>query len=138
MRKPTKWTLRPANTQISLGIRLVWSESSLSTWRKVPIERTAKTLIRLGRCPGWSESLLGAQSFCLFCHEAAHLCSSRTKKRNWGYKTDVGYIFAASRHLEAAVNLLQLAPKNCYNLLRGHDDFIWHLAKRSPYFLREI
>ena len=30
--------------------------------------RTAKTLIRLGRCPGWSESSLDAQSFCWFCH----------------------------------------------------------------------
>ena len=30
-------------------------------------------LIRLGRCPGWSESLLGTQSFCWFCHEAAHI-----------------------------------------------------------------
>ena len=28
--------------------------------------RTAKTLIRLGRCPGWSESSLGAQPFCFF------------------------------------------------------------------------
>ena len=27
--KPTKWFVRPAKTQISLGIRLVWSESSL-------------------------------------------------------------------------------------------------------------
>ena len=27
-------------------------------------KRTSKTLIRLGRCPGWSESLLGTQSFC--------------------------------------------------------------------------
>ena len=25
MRKPTKWCLRPAKTQISLGIRSVWS-----------------------------------------------------------------------------------------------------------------
>ena len=32
-----------------------------------------KTLIRLGRCPGWSESSLGAQSFCWFCHEAAQM-----------------------------------------------------------------
>ena len=29
--------------------------------------RTAKTLIRLGWCPGWSESLLGTHSFCWFC-----------------------------------------------------------------------
>ena len=29
MTKPTKWHVRPANTQISLGICPVWSESSL-------------------------------------------------------------------------------------------------------------
>ena len=29
MTKPTNWTVRPAKTQISLGIRPVWSESSL-------------------------------------------------------------------------------------------------------------
>ena len=34
--------------------------------------RTAKTLIKLDGCPGWSESSLGAQLFCWFCHEAAH------------------------------------------------------------------
>ena len=42
--KPTKWHVHPAKTQISLGIR-----------------------------PGWSESSLGAQSLCWFCHEAAHI-----------------------------------------------------------------
>ena len=30
--------------------------------------RTAKLLIRQAGCPSWSESSLGAQSFCLFCH----------------------------------------------------------------------
>ena len=34
MTKPTV-TVRPAKTQISLGIRPVWSESSLSAWRKL-------------------------------------------------------------------------------------------------------
>ena len=33
--KPTKWHVRPAKTQISLGIRPVWSESLLSAWRKL-------------------------------------------------------------------------------------------------------
>ena len=33
--KPTKWHVRSAKTQISLGIRPVWSESSLSEWRKL-------------------------------------------------------------------------------------------------------
>ena len=28
---------------------------------------------RLGGCPGWSESSLGAHAFCWFCHEAAHI-----------------------------------------------------------------
>ena len=39
----------------------------------LPIKRTAKTLIRLGGCPGLSECSLGAQSFRWFCHEAAQL-----------------------------------------------------------------
>ena len=33
MTKPTKWLVRPAKTQI--GICPVWSESSLSAWRKL-------------------------------------------------------------------------------------------------------
>ena len=35
MTKPTKWHVRPMKTQISLGIGPVWSESSLSAWRKL-------------------------------------------------------------------------------------------------------
>ena len=33
--KTTKWSLRRAKTQISLGIRPVWSKSSLSAWRNL-------------------------------------------------------------------------------------------------------
>ena len=35
MTKPTKWPVRPAKTQISLSLRSVWSESSLSAGRKL-------------------------------------------------------------------------------------------------------
>ena len=35
MTKPAKWPVRPAKTQISLGIHPIWSESSLSTWRNI-------------------------------------------------------------------------------------------------------
>ena len=35
MTKLTKWFVRPAKTQISLGIRSVWSEPSLTAWRKL-------------------------------------------------------------------------------------------------------
>ena len=72
--KSTKWHMPPAKTQISLGIRPVWSESSLSTWRNVGSLATHGA--HSEDCPGWSESLLGAQSFCWFCHEAAH-CSGQ-------------------------------------------------------------
>ena len=75
--KPTKWHVRSAKTQISLGIRPVWWASAQSDRSlrcpheetlgpQLHIERTAETLIRLGGCPGWSESSLGAQSFCGF------------------------------------------------------------------------
>ena len=35
MTKQTEWHVRSAKTQISLGIRPVWSESLLSAWRKL-------------------------------------------------------------------------------------------------------
>ena len=70
--KTNKMTVRPAKTQISLGIRPGRLESSLcAQW--VFFMRTAKTLIRLDECPGWSESLPSAKPFCCFCHEAANM-----------------------------------------------------------------
>ena len=64
--KPTKWHVRPAKTQISLGIRQVWSEPSTCSQSVAKDQcffwRTAKTLIRLGGCPGWSESSLGTHA----------------------------------------------------------------------------
>ena len=67
--KPTKWHGHPAKTQISLGIRPVWSESSLcNQWvAKEPSflhadrEDSDQT--------GWTHRPL-----CWFCHEVAHLC----------------------------------------------------------------
>ena len=41
--------------------------------KEAPVERKAKTQIRLGGCPRWSESSLGAQLLCWFCHEVAHI-----------------------------------------------------------------
>ena len=59
MTKPTKWHVRPVKSQISFAS---WSESLLcAQWvAKGPsfLHATAETLIRLGGCPGWSESSL--------------------------------------------------------------------------------
>ena len=72
MTKPTKWPVRPAKTQICLGIRPGWSESSLSAWRKLRSLATHwahsedwSDWARLGGCPGWSESSLGAHAILL-------------------------------------------------------------------------
>ena len=70
MTKPTKWVCAQRR------LRSAWAfaqsdQSSLSAWRT--FWSLAKTLIRLGGCPGWSDSSLGAQSFCWFWHEAAQM-----------------------------------------------------------------
>ena len=39
---------------------------------------TAKTLIRLGGCPGWSESCWAHRSFHWFCHAGAHTQTDKT------------------------------------------------------------
>ena len=64
MTKPTKWLcaqrrLRSAwaSAQSDQSLRCPHEESLVPY---LPIERTAKTLIRLGRWPGWSKSSLGA------------------------------------------------------------------------------
>ena len=89
MTKPTKWSVRPVKTQISLGIRTVWSESSLPAWINIgpltTIECTVKTLIRLGGCTvvllvlsrgGSSEILhgLNGRDFLWVPGTAWHLC----------------------------------------------------------------
>ena len=76
--KSTFWHVRPTKTQISLRIRTVWSEPSMSACRNFPslsIQNTpVKILIRLRECAGWSESSLGAYfGRYVFCRYA-HLC----------------------------------------------------------------
>ena len=80
--KLTKWHMRPAKKQISLGIRQVWSESSLSS---------KETLSKKRRL--WSDwadaqpdlSLRWARmSFCGFCHLAAQMTSLFRFLKVWG------------------------------------------------------
>ena len=60
--KTNKMTMRPGKTQISLDIRPVWSESSLcAQW----LAKDPSFLHVDSRCPGWSESLLGAHAILL-------------------------------------------------------------------------
>ena len=65
--KRTNRHVRPAKTQISLGIRPVWSESSLSAWRKLGSLATH-----------WAHSedsdQTGHMPFCWFCQDPALVC----------------------------------------------------------------
>ena len=58
--KPIKWHVRPAKTQINLGIRPVWSESSLSTWGRLKSLAIIRAHSEASDQTGWSESSLGA------------------------------------------------------------------------------
>ena len=81
MTNPTKWLcvqrrLRSAwaSAQFDQRLRCLHEEA---LGPPLPSERTAKTLIRLGGCPDWSEPSLDANSFDWFCHVVAQLSSTQ-------------------------------------------------------------
>ena len=82
MTEQTKSQVRPAKTQLSLGIRPVWPEASLSAWRKLGSLPT-----QWAHSEDWSDwadaqanlSLRWAHShfvFCWLCHEAANMITT--------------------------------------------------------------
>ena len=75
--KPTKWHVRPAKTQINLGIHPVWSESSLCTqWvAKDPslLHADSEDSDQTGRMPRLICLRCSHMPLCWFCHEAAQL-----------------------------------------------------------------
>ena len=85
MTKPTKWPVRPTNTQISLGICAVWSVFAVRMKKHgvlgYPLSAQGR-MIRLGRCPGWFESSLGAPVILLV------LSCSRSIIEPWHDKTN--------------------------------------------------
>ena len=86
-----KVVVRPAKTQISLGIRPVWSESV----------RPAKTQISLGIRPVWSESSLGALSVTKRPNDSS--CGQRRLWSDWADdQTDLGYLLGAQISNERA------------------------------------
>ena len=98
--KPTKWVcaqrrLRSAwaSAQSDQSLRCP-HEETLDP--KLPTERTAKTLIRLGGRPGWSESSLGAQSFCWFCHVVAQMQRHNCRRPWQGAQIACGFIILDS------------------------------------------
>ena len=57
--KPTRWPVRPAKTQISLGLCPVFAVRMKKPWAVSFLVSAQRRLIRLGGWLCWSESLLG-------------------------------------------------------------------------------
>ena len=108
--KPTKWPLRPAKIQISLDIRPVWSESSLSTWRNIGALTTpwahSEDSDQTGRMPRLIWVFPGHTSFCwvLSC------CSSHDLPV---YQKICPWRWWLSRHLPAAMALPDYLLLHC-------------------------
>ena len=68
MTKLTKWHVRRAKTQISLG-GSVFAVHMMKAWVLSYPLNAQRRLIWLGGCPVWSESSLGARAI----HDAAHI-----------------------------------------------------------------
>ena len=73
MATPTKWPMHPGKTQISLGICPVWSQSSLSAWRKLGSLATHRAY---NKDSDQTKQTLSALPFCWFCHAVAHFSST--------------------------------------------------------------
>ena len=71
MTKPTKWHVCPCAPSEDSG--QPGHPPSLIRVFAVPMKKAWVLSYPLSGWPGWSESSLGAQSFCWFCHKAAHL-----------------------------------------------------------------
>ena len=133
--------VRPAKTQISLGIRPVWSVFAVhmkKAWLLSYPLSAQRRLIRLSGCPGWSESSLGTHSVCWFCHVVAHLvCQYLSNSHPYLYPFTFQYNDWQKRtfdkpkklviiHLITAKTITLLEPKSFGEVGGGHPLHIGH------------
>ena len=99
-----------ASAESDQGLRCPHDESYGSY---LPIERTAKTLIRLG-----------AQSFCWFCHEAAQMVAAFRRTVSWYNKLNISPYFTSHGNTLILCRKLQLGR------------FLWLLSSQFCVFVR--
>ena len=135
MTKPTKWMCAQrrlnsiwASAQFDQSLRYP-QEETLGPY--LPTERTAKTLIRLGVCPGWSESSLGAHSLCWFCHVTAQLLMSQSTTKPTKSQDSNQHGHLPSQIIVFAG--LKLCTHQCFPLRKGDGGIHWGLDNQiSP------
>ena len=133
MIEPTKWPLRPAKTQISLGIRPVWSETLLSAWRKLGSLATYSVQSRdsdkTGRMPRLIRVFAGRTGnfvgFLLFRLK----CALQTARQKTPKCIDAQKIFSKSI-FSLATSLLCLSISGCHNSL------LLYIFTRSLYYMK--
>ena len=83
--KTNKMSVRPAKTQISLGIRPVWSESSLSAWKNLGSLAThwvhSEDSDQTGRMPRFIWVFAGRTLILFVCHVVAQIKSVFTQPK---------------------------------------------------------
>ena len=101
MTKPKKWYVCLAKTQISLGIRPVWSESSLSTWRNIRPLTTYWVHSKDSDETWWMTRFIwvfaGPTSFCWFCCVAAHM--SKGWRWNGSFRSSLIWVYSVWKGL---------------------------------------
>ena len=127
--KTNKMCVHPAKTQISLGIR----QSLLSAWRNLGSLTTHwvhSELIRLGGWPGWSESSLGAHSFCWFCHVVAQFWFAKWNNVwSWDDSTMVVYVSRPSTCF--CPKKVELQKWKTLNKMKKRDKQCWQDTPRT-------
>ena len=125
MTKPTKWVCAQRR------LRSAWASAQSDQSLLCPHEErlglsyplsTRRRLIRLGGCPGWSESSLGAHSLCWFCHVAAQILF---------ISCDSEFSFRSGPPIEfepghSKTYKMKCAPSEGWNHGRLHDDWPPH------------
>ena len=108
--KTNKMSVRPAKTQISLGIRPVWSESSLSAWRN--LGSLATHWAHSEDWSDWADALADLSfrwthtHFCWSCHVVAHmrrLLPHSEQNLSWNMTARDMYTIAVSKHLTITI-----------------------------------
>ena len=137
--KTNKVSVRPAKTQISLGIRLVWPESSLSAWRKLGSLAThwahSEDSDQTGRMPrliwvfaGYTLILLVLS--CCGSNMTQWIHIRKVKHRIKTFQNKLSPISISHRR---SVKLLKLSYLTCTETATAKE--IWNTNKVLQYFL---
>ena len=118
-------TVRPAKTPISLGIRPVWSESSLcAQWvAKEPsfLHADSEDSDQTGRMPRLIWVRWAHMPFCWFCHEAAHIPFQLVNKEMFWVVTEIVNESNLVKRMKIMKHFIKIASKFCFSFFEWKE-----------------